>query len=158
MSTSERNAIVTGSSRGIGLSIAQRLAKDGYNICINDVAANKAGIDAAVKEIESIGRKAIGFVANVVNHQEVEAMIKATVEKLGPLNLMVANAGICQVKSLLEITQDDFTTMFDVNVRGVFNCYQLAAKTMIDQGTGGKIVGAASIVGFKPFPLMGHYR
>lgn len=70
-------------------------------------------------------------------------MIEKTVEALGPLNLMVANAGITQVKPLLEVTQEDWTRMFDVNARGVFNCYQAAAKAMVKQGNGGKIVGAA---------------
>ena len=75
--------------------------------------------------------------------EEVEKMIETSVQALGPLNLMVANAGITQVKPLLEVTQEDWTRMFDVNARGVFNCYQAAAKTMVKQETGGKIVGAA---------------
>ena len=70
-------------------------------------------------------------------------MIETSTRDLGPLNLMVANAGITQVKPLLEVTQDDWTKMFDVNCRGVFNCYQAAAKQMIKQKSGGKIVGAA---------------
>ena len=126
-----------------GLAIALRLAKDGYSVCINDIAANRSGIDDAVKEIESLGRKAIGIVADVVKPDEVDSMIEETIKALGPLNLMVANAGIAQVKPLLEVTQEDFTTMFDVNVRGVFNCYTSAARKMIQQGNGGKIVGAA---------------
>ena len=126
-----------------GLAIARRLAKDGYSICINDIAANRPGIEAAVKEIESLGRKAIGIVADVVKPDEVDRMVEDTIAVLGPLNLMVANAGITQVKPLLDVTQEDFTTMFDVNVRGVFNCYTSAARAMIKQGTGGKIIGAA---------------
>ena len=119
------------------------MAKDGYSICINDIAANSSGIDTAVKEIEALGRKAIGIVANVVSPNEVDRMIEDSIQALGPLNLMVANAGITQVKPLLEVTQEDFTTMFDVNVRGVFNCYTSAARAMVKQGNGGKIVGAA---------------
>ncbi|MCJ1329946.1 hypothetical protein MMC10_006627 [Thelotrema lepadinum] len=152
-----RTAIVTGSSRGIGLSIALRLARDGYSVCINDVPANQDGIDQAVKEIESIGRKAVGVVADVTKIDEVEKMIEISVQALGPLNLMVANAGIAQVKPMLEVTQEDWTSIFDVNARGVFNCYQAAAKAMIKQETGGKIVGAASIVAFKPFATLGPY-
>ena len=105
---------------------------------------------------------------------EVEKMIEISVQALGPLNLMVANAGIAQVKPMLEVTQEDWTSIFDVNARGVFNCYQAAAKAMIKQETGGKIVGAAryaiarvcegvvlmptsSIVAFKPFATLGPY-
>ena len=86
---------------------------------------------------------------------------------------MVANAGIAQVKSLLDLTEQDLKRMFEVNgafavtlfhcplltmpVYGVFNCYSTAAKQMISQGTGGKLLGAASIVAFKPFALLSHY-
>lgn len=100
-------------------------------------------------------------------------MIQASVKELGPLNTMIANAGIAQVKPLLDLTEHDFKHMFDVNgklscilrkvlyltitVNGVFNCYSNAARQMISQGTGGKLIGAASIVAFKPFALLSHY-
>jgi NAD(P)-dependent dehydrogenase (short-subunit alcohol dehydrogenase family) len=87
---------------------------------------------------------------------------------------MIANAGIAQVKALLDLTEDDVRRMFEVNVFGVFNCYSAAAKQMIKQGTGGKLVGCAryiswyhvsvcclltgnSIVAFKPFAMLSHY-
>lgn len=74
----------------------------------------------------------------------------------------IANAGIAQVKALLDLTEEDFSRMFAVNVHGVQNCYAEAAKQMISQGTckpdaPGKILGACSIVGFKPFALLSHY-
>jgi len=74
---------------------------------------------------------------------------------------MVANAGIAQVKSLLELTEDDMQRMFSINVFGVHNCYSEAAKQMIKQGKMNKgiykLIGCASIVAFKPFPLLSHY-
>lgn len=70
---------------------------------------------------------------------------------------MIANAGIAQVKSVLQINPDDLRHMFDVNVFGVFNCYSVAAKQMIKQGSGGKILGAASIAAMKAFPMLSHY-
>jgi meso-butanediol dehydrogenase/(S,S)-butanediol dehydrogenase/diacetyl reductase len=70
---------------------------------------------------------------------------------------MVANAGIAQILPLLDLTPQDWDRMMAVNVRGVFLCYQAAAKQMIRQGTGGKIIGAASIAGHKAFALLGHY-
>ncbi|OSS52339.1 hypothetical protein B5807_02584 [Epicoccum nigrum] len=154
---SSRTAIVTGSSRGIGKAIALRLANDGYDVCINDVAANKSGCDEVVKEIEGLGRKAFAFAADVSNLQEVQELVKTSASELGPLNTMIANAGIAQVKGLLELTEQDFKRMFEVNVYGVFNCYKAAAEQMISQGSGGKLLGAASIVAFKPFPLLSHY-
>lgn len=148
---------MTGSSRGIGKAIALRLAEDGFDVCINDIAANKPGIDETVKEIQGLGRRSYGHIADVSKLSEVENLISASVENLGPLNVMIANAGIAQVKALLDLTEDDLRRMFEVNVYGVFNCYSAAAKQMIKQGTGGKIVGAASIVAFKPFPMLSHY-
>lgn len=97
-------------------------------------------------------------------------MIEASVNKLGPLNTMIANAGIAQVKPLLDLTEADIQRMFSINVFGVHNCFQLAAKQMIKQGpppspeasSNGpasvyKLISAASIVAFKPFPLLSHY-
>ena len=90
-------------------------------------------------------------------------MIDQTVKELGPLTVMVANVGIAQAKAVMEISEDDVRKMFDVNFIGVWNCYTLAAKRVIAQGpvpqasTGYKIIGAASIVVFKPFPLLSHY-
>lgn len=152
-----RTAIVTGSARGIGKSIALRLAQDGYDVCINDIAANQAGIDEVVKEIRATGRKATGCVADISVLSEVEKLVQHSVNELGPLDTMIANAGIAQVKALLDLTEQDLKRMFEVNVFGVYNCYSAAAKQMIKQGTGGKLLAAASIVAFKPFPLLSHY-
>lgn len=148
---------MTGSSRGIGQAIARRLADDGYDICINDVSANQAGIDAMVKEVKSKGRNATGFAADVSKLSEVESLVKHSVKELGDLDTMVANAGIAQVKALLDLSEEDMRRMFEVNVFGVFNSYTAAARQMIEQGHGGKLIGCASIVAFKPFPLLSHY-
>ncbi|KAF2017968.1 acetoin dehydrogenase-like protein [Aaosphaeria arxii CBS 175.79] len=152
-----RTAIVTGSARGIGKAIALRLAQDGYDICINDIPANEPGAKEVVSEIKKLGRNAFNFSADVSNLKEVENLVQASVSELGPLNTMISNAGIAQVKPLLELTEQDFKRMFEVNVYGTFNCYSVAARQMIKQGTGGKLLGAASIVAFKPFALLSHY-
>ncbi|KAK6221061.1 hypothetical protein LQW54_001634 [Pestalotiopsis sp. IQ-011] len=161
-SSEGKNVIVTGSSRGIGRSIALRLAADGYNVCVNDVGANAAGGEQVVREIEALGRRACFAAADVTRRAEVVDMIQTCVKELGPLDTMIANAGIAQVKALLDLTEEDFERMFAVNVFGVQNCYAEAARQMIRQGTctaesPGKIIGAASIVAFKPFALLSHY-
>ncbi|RMZ85629.1 hypothetical protein DV737_g588, partial [Chaetothyriales sp. CBS 132003] len=162
---SKRTAIVTGSSRGIGEAIVRRLAAEGYAVAVNDVSANKAGIDKLVAELNSTygNGSAVGIVADVSSPSEVQNMIKTSVEQLGPLTVMVANAGIAQVAPALEISDEDVVKMFNVNFFGVWNCYTHAARQMIAQGpvpegsTGYKIIGAASIVALKPFPLLSHY-
>lgn len=90
-----------------------------------------------------MGRNAVHYLADVSNLSEVEKMVETSVSQLGPLNTMVANAGIAQVKALLDLTEEDLKRMFEVNVYGVYNCYSSAAKQMIKQGSGGKILGAA---------------
>jgi NAD(P)-dependent dehydrogenase (short-subunit alcohol dehydrogenase family) len=148
----DKSAIVTGSSRGIGKAIVQRLAKDGYDICVNDIQANQEGIDSVVNEVRQMGRKATGFAGDVSMLSDVKGLIEHSVNELGDLNTMVANAGIAQVKGLLDLTEQDFRRMFEVNVFGVQNCYAEAARQMIKQGNGGKILGAARYdFSFMPF-------
>lgn len=70
-------------------------------------------------------------------------MVEKSVDALGPLDVMVANAGICKVMSVLDMTEEEVEKLFNVNFFGVFNCYQVAAKQFIKQGTPGKLIGAA---------------
>lgn len=149
-----------------GEAIARRLAVDKYAVCVNDVQANKSGIDSLVAELnEKHGEgTAIGVVADVTKSSEIQSMIQESVKALGPLTVMIANAGIVQVAPVLDISEDDVRKMFDVNFMGVWNCYTLAAKQMISQGpvpegsTGYKILGAASAASFKPVPMLSHYN
>ncbi|KAI1141410.1 NAD(P)-binding protein [Hypoxylon sp. FL0543] len=161
-SSENRTVIVTGSSRGIGKAIALRLAADGYNVCVNDVRANSAGCEEVAKEIQGMGRKAFVAVADVTKRDEVKQMVQGSVDALGPLNTMIANAGIAQVGNVIDVTEQDFERMFAVNVFGVQNCFAEAAKQMMRQGTcrpdrPGKLIAAASVVAFRPFVMLPHY-
>lgn len=100
-------------------------------------------LSQVVAHIHTLNRKAVGIVADVSKRSEVETLVQKSVDALGPLDVMVANAGIAQVKPVLELTEHDVERMFSVNLFGVFNCYQVAAKQMIKQGTKGKLIGAA---------------
>jgi NAD(P)-dependent dehydrogenase (short-subunit alcohol dehydrogenase family) len=84
-------------------------------VCVNDVAANKSEAEQVAKEIRDVGRKSLACTADVSNLSEVQSLVQASVSELGPLNTMVANAGIAQVKSLLDLTEQDFKRMFEVN-------------------------------------------
>ncbi|MCR6483653.1 acetoin reductase [Amycolatopsis sp. OK19-0408] len=152
-----KNVLVTGAARGIGKAIALRLAADGHDVAVNDIPANKAELETVVGEIQSAGRRSAAITADVSDPEAVTAMVAATVTELGSLDVMIANAGIAQVLPLLEITPEDWDRMMAINARGIFLCYQAAAKQMIEQGHGGKIIGAASIVAHRPFALLGHY-
>ncbi|KAI1827042.1 hypothetical protein F4861DRAFT_536519 [Xylaria intraflava] len=158
----EGSVIVTGSAKGIGKAIALRLAADGYDVCVNDVASNQAICDEIVKEIRSMGRKSCTAIADVTKRDEVVGMIQTSVRELGPLRTMIANAGTSNAVELIDMPDQEFQRLFAVNVFGVQNCFSEAAKQLISQGTcrpdrPGKLIAASSIAGFKAFATLGHY-
>ena len=135
-------ALVTGAARGIGRGIAVRLAADGLDIAVNDIEENENELEGVAESVREAGRRALAVTADVSDADEVEGMVGRVADELGRLDVMVANAGIAQVKPLLEVTPEDFDGLMSVNLRGVFLCYQAAARQMIRQGGGGKIIGA----------------
>jgi len=149
-----RVAIVTGAGRGIGKGIALRLAKDGLDVVVNDI--NSENVKQVAKEIEALGRKSMAIVADVTKENEVYDMVDQVVGEFGKLDVMVANAGIAQVKQVIELTVEDWDKVFAVNCRGVFLCDQAAAKQMIKQKSG-KIINCASIAAYSGFSLLAHY-
>jgi len=143
-----RVALVTGAARGIGRAIALRLAEDGLDVAVNDLP-DTPGLEQVVREIESKGRRSLAVPADVSLETEVETMIQQVVEKLGSLDVMVANAGIVVYESFLDTSAEGFDRMMAINARGPMLCYKYAAKQMIAQGRGGRIIGACSAAGKK---------
>ncbi|MEK6440878.1 acetoin reductase [Pseudonocardia sp. T1-2H] len=148
-------AIVTGGGRGIGRGIALRLAKDGHAVAVVDV--NKAGAEAVAAEIAEAGGTSTALACDVTDRAAVFTMVDEVAGELGSVDVMVNNAGIAQVKTLLEVTPEDLEAIFAVNVYGVLYGLQAAAERMIEQGTGGKIINASSIAGHSGFDFLGHY-
>ncbi|KYH45374.1 acetoin reductase [Branchiibius sp. NY16-3462-2] len=150
-------AHVTGAARGIGQAIATRLAEDGHDVAVSDLPSMAEALEETRSKLESTGVRAIALTGDVSDHDSVRALVTDTATQLGSLDVMVANAGIAQTKALLDVTPEEFDKVLAVNSRGAFLCYTEAARQMIDQGTGGKIIGAASIAAHKGFPLLGVY-
>ncbi|NHN56359.1 acetoin reductase [Calidifontibacter sp. DB0510] len=150
-------AHVTGAARGIGKSIALRLAQDGHDVAVSDLPSMADELAGTQQEIEAAGVKSVALQGDVSDPTSVRALVADTVAALGSLDVMVANAGIAQTKPLLEVSPEEYDKVHAVNGRGVFLCYTEAARQMIEQGTGGKIIGAASIAAHKGFPLLGVY-
>ncbi|PGY15293.1 acetoin reductase [Bacillus sp. AFS031507] len=147
-------ALVTGGGAGIGRAIALRLANDGFDVALNDIS--EVSIKHVASEIEKLGQRAFPVVADVSNREQVFSMVDQVVEHFGRLDVMVSNAGIVQVKPLLEITEEDMERIFRINVFGTMFCMQAAAKVMIKQN-GGKIINASSTSGKRGVEFLGHY-
>ncbi|KAG1732886.1 NAD(P)-binding protein [Suillus paluster] len=157
MSPQKGIALITGSAQGIGRGIAIRLARDGFDIALNDLPTKREQLAAVAIEVEELGRKACIVIADVTIEEEVKNMIADTVKGLSRLDVMVANAGIPAANTVLATTVEDWERTFAVNARGVFLCYKHAAGQMISQGHGGRIIGASSIAGKIGFPSAAAY-
>ena len=139
----QKVALVTGGSRGIGAAIAKRLAADGANVAITYTK----GADAAasvVKAIERAGRKAIAIQADATDAEAVEAAVEKTVATFGQLDVLVNNAGTAIPKRFEETTLEELDRLIDINVRGTFVATQAALKHMKN---GGRIIMIGSCVG-----------
>ncbi|BCL13196.1 diacetyl reductase [Micromonospora sagamiensis] len=148
-------AIVTGAGRGIGRAIALRLADDGADVAVNDVRAE--GAEAVAEEIRARGRRAVAVPADVSDRDTVFGMVAKVADDLGRVDVMVSNAGMAQIKPLTEVTSQDLEPLFRLNVFGVLYCMQAAVAEMQKQGSGGKIINAASIAGHSAFDYLGAY-
>ena len=136
-------ALVTGGSRGIGAAIAKRLAADGANVAIT-YATDADAAEAVVKAIGFAGRKAIAIQADAANVEAVKSAVEKAVATFGQLDVLVNNAGTAIPKTFEEATQDEMDRVVDINVRGVFATTQAALKHMKD---GGRIIMVGSAVG-----------
>ena len=141
MNFSEKTALVTGSGSGIGRSIAMLLAEAGANVVVNDVSQKNA--DATAQEIQFLGRKSLSVVASVSDRDDVQAMFDQIQSQFGGIDILVNNAGITRDGFLMKMTEDQWDQVIEVNLKGVFNCCQCAARMMSDKQYG-KIVNIAS--------------
>ena len=135
-------ALVTGARRGMGKSHALALATQGAKVVVTDI--NQEECQPVVDEIKSKGGEAISFKLDVSNREEVDRVITMIVKQLGRLDILVNNAGIYVPKMALDITEDDWDKMIDINLKGEFNCAQRAAKEMA-KNKWGRIINIASV-------------
>lgn len=147
--------IVTGAARGIGAGIAADLAEKGAHVVIADLNAEAARQTAS--RISSSRASALAVAVDVSDRKSVRALIDETVSRFGRLDVMFNNAGISQTCPFLEVTEDDFDRIMKINGLGVLIGTQEAAKQMIKQGDGGKIINTASVAGKQGYPLFAHY-
>lgn len=139
---SERVAIVTGGTTGIGKEIALTLAQDGFDVVINYLT-----YDESVKtEIESMGRKCMMIEGNVTSMEDMEKMTKEVMDTLGRIDVLVNNAGITRDTLLIRMSEEDFDSVIDVNLKGVFCTMKNIVPIMMKQKSG-RIINISSVVG-----------
>lgn len=138
-------AIVTGGAQGMGRAISLRYAQEGAKVVIGDLKIDEA--QKVADEIRSNGGKAAAIAVDVRNQEQVQAMVDTAVNEFGGLDILVNNAGVGKIIPFLETTEQDWNFMFDINCKGLLWCSQAAARVMIRQGRGGKIINLASQAG-----------
>ena len=143
--TNGRIALVTGGSRGIGRSIAQRLAKEGFYVVINYLSNERAAQDA-LSAIESAGGKGQIAPFDVSDFDATQKAVEDIVEELGGLHILINNAGITHDTLMLRMKKEDWTSVISVNLNGVFNCTKAVTRIMIKQRYG-RIINLTSVVG-----------
>ena len=151
MSLKNKVAIVTGGNSGIGLAIAVELARQGANIVIDFVSHPEAA-DVLEKQIIALGDQAISVRADVSKVAELQTLVDTAVQKFGRLDIMVNNAGVETRTSVLDTTEEQYEKVLAINLKSAFFGTQLAAKQMIKQGGGGRIINISSVHEDWPMP------
>ncbi|MBV9656000.1 MAG: 3-oxoacyl-ACP reductase FabG [Acetobacteraceae bacterium] len=144
MKLQDKVAVVTGSARGIGRAIAEAFAREGARVVVTDRDGDEADRTAG-----EIGAAAVAIRADVANPQDVRALFDRAAETLGRIDILVNNAGIGATRLVLDIELEEWERIIRINLTGAMLCSQLAARRMIAQGTGGKIVNIVSLSGQK---------
>ncbi|ASS99973.1 MULTISPECIES: 3-oxoacyl-[acyl-carrier-protein] reductase [Geobacillus] len=148
-------ALVTGASRGIGRAVALELARQGANVAVN-YAGSEAKANEVVEAIRSLGREAIAVQADVARAEDVERMVKTTMDHFGRLDILVNNAGITRDNLLMRMKEEEWDAVINTNLKGVFLCTKAATRPMMKQRYG-RIVNIASVVGVIGNPGQANY-
>lgn len=155
-------AIITGAARGMGYSHCLFLAREGADIAAVSRCKNTGGdelsenLKRVISEVQKLGRRAIGIKCDVSKSGEVKAMAEKVLAELGRIDILVNNAGIEEFHSVVEMPEDEWDKIIDVNLKGVFLCCKYVVPHMIKQKSG-KIINISSIFGHQASPYVSHY-
>jgi NAD(P)-dependent dehydrogenase (short-subunit alcohol dehydrogenase family) len=134
-------AVVTGGARGIGFAIAEKYAQEGARCVLADRAD---GVVVAAEAITKAGGEAIGVVCDVTRQADIDSLMARAVESFGRIDILVNNAGVIDIKGMFDVTPSDWDATMDVNAKALFFVQQAAARQMMAQGEGGRIINMAS--------------
>lgn len=149
-------AIVTGGRRQLGRAHAIRLAECGANVAVADIAIDDDMRDT-VKAIEETGQKALPLVCDVSRRDQVQAMVENVVKTFGGVDILVNNAGVSSRQTLMNVEEDEWDDVMNINLKGTVFCSQFAAARMIEQGRGGSIINLSSSTGLNANVSRGCY-
>ncbi len=141
-----KTVLVTGGSRGIGKAIVYAFAKEGYNVILNYNSSDQSARDI-VEDLKNCDGVVEMFKADISNRDEVNSMMEYAVKEFGKIDVLVNNAGICNVKLFTEITEQDWENIMQVNLKGVFNVTQAALRYSMIKEKDGSIINISSIDG-----------
>ncbi len=139
-------ALITGSARGIGAAIALRLAKDGYNIALNDISEKMFEGNDIIDKIKETGVEVEKFICDVSDHAAVETTVKAVKEHFGTIDVLVNNAGITRDGLMARMSEEQYDMVVAVNQKSVFNMMKFVGSVMMRQRKG-RIINLASVAG-----------
>ena len=148
--------IVTGSSSGIGQSIAERFAAEGANVVV--CSREQENVDPVAEGIneQAGGGRALAVECDVRDRDAVDALVDATVEEFGTVDCLINNAGASFMASFDDISENGWKTILDINLTGTFHCTQAAGRVMKEDG-GGSVINLSSVAGQQGSPFMSHY-
>ncbi|MDQ3653538.1 MAG: glucose 1-dehydrogenase [Chloroflexota bacterium] len=152
----DKIVLVTGGSRGIGRGIAETVAAEGAHVAIN-YSQSEAKANEVVAAIHALGRRAITVQADVADRRQVEAMVAKVTADLGPIDVLVSNAGVESIVPFLDLDDEEWARVTAVNLKGPWTCGQVVARAMVARGGGGAIVNIGSIQAGMVFPGRTHY-
>ena len=153
MNLEGQTALITGAGRGIGKTIALKLAECGADIVLADMNPQ---VSEVLLEVESLGRKCLTFETDVTDFDAIDAMVKKIIEELGSIHILVNNAGITQDNLFMRMKPEQWSKVIDVNLNGVFNVTKAVIRPMVKQRMG-KIINISSVVGFTGNPGQVNY-
>lgn len=148
-------AIVTGGSEGIGRGVAAAFAAEGMSVVVANRRLERG--EAAAAELRAAGGDVVALRCDVASVADVRALVSETVARFGRVDVMVNNAGIYPPVSATEMTEEEWDRVLDCNLKGTFFGAQAAARQMIEQGEGGRIINLTSMTAHRPTRFIAHY-
>jgi 3-oxoacyl-[acyl-carrier protein] reductase len=146
MDLSGKVAIVTGSGRGIGREIALKLAEVGAELVVNDIAASAEALEGVVGEVKALGRQAIAVTADVSSAEDVNRLVETAASSCMRIDILVNNAGVTRDGLMMRMSDDDWDTVLNIDLKSAFLCSRAVIRYMLKQKWG-RIVSIASVVG-----------